>query len=392
MGLFSLLFENKEGDLVDMASGIYAAKLAQMSAKELAVEKCIDLISKTIARLEFKVYKYDATDKKVKSTINDIYYRLNIRPNDNADGTTFWKDVIRKLIKDNEALVVIINTKLYLAESFDKTDEVIYSKKFKNIHIKTLNGDNQYKLTGTYKMDDVFYFSLGDSQINRMLNTFMDEYSKLIAFAAFDYKFKNGKKFRIKFPQGSGSTIKSKETGQKAYTTEEYIQMIADDLFSSDPAILNIPGNIELNNIIGDTAKTSEDYRKLIEGAFSYVATSFNIPVDIMMGNKTDKSTSNIDLITNALMPYIEIIEDSINAKISSKEEYLAGNKIRIDRTKIQHISIVDISKDSEALFRIGFSHNDIREIGGLEPLNETWANDHYITKNYTNEKGGENK
>ncbi|GEM_PF-2003363 len=392
MGIFSMFFENKDGVLIDAASGLYSAKLAQLSAKELAVEKCVDLISKTISRLEFKVFKYDDKTKQVKSITDDIYYRLNIRPNDNADGTTFWKDVVRKLIIKNEALVIILNSKLYLAETFDKTDEVVFAKKFKNIHLKTLNGDNLYKMSRTFSMDEVFYFSLGNSQITNMLEVFMNEYSKLIAFAAFDYKFKNGKKFRIKFPGGGGTQIRSKETGEKTYSASEYIQIIANDLFSDDPAILNIPGNIEINNLITDSAKTSEDYRKLIDGAFNYVASTFNIPVDIMLGNKTDKSTSNVDMITNAIMPFLEIIEDGINAKISTKEEYISGSKVRIDRTKILHTSIIDISKDSEALFRIGFSHNDIREIGGLEPINEEWANEHYITKNYTKEKGGEEK
>lgn len=392
MGIFSMFFENKDGVLIDAASGLYSAKLAQLSAKELAVEKCVDLISKTISRLEFKVFKFDSKSKKINSVTDDIYYRLNIRPNDNADGTTFWKDVVRKLIKENEALVIILNSKMYLAETFDKTDEVIFAKKFKNIYVKTLNGDNLFKMTRSFSMDEVFYFSLGNSQITRMLDVFMNEYSKLIAFAAFDYKFKNGKKFRIKFPGGGGTQIRSKETGEKTYSASEYIQIIANDLFSDDPAILNIPGNIEINNLITDSAKTSEDYRKLIDGAFNYVASTFNIPVDIMLGNKTDKSTSNVDMITNAIMPFLEIIEDGINAKISTKEEYISGSKVRIDRTKILHTSIIDISKDSEALFRIGFSHNDIREIGGLEPINEEWANEHYITKNYTKEKGGEEK
>ena len=232
------------------------------------------MISKTISRLEFKVFKFDSKSKKINSVTDDIYYRLNIRPNDNADGTTFWKDVVRKLIKENEALVIILNSKLYLAEKFDKTDEVIYAKKFKNIQVKTLNGDNLYKMSRSFSMDEVFYFSLGNSQITRMLEIFMNEYSKLIAFAAFDYKFKNGKKFRIKFPGGGGTQIRSKETGEKTYSASEYIQIIANDLFSDDPAILNIPGNIEINNLITDSAKTSEDYRKLIDGAFNYVAST----------------------------------------------------------------------------------------------------------------------
>jgi len=389
MGVFNFLFTNKDGEIIDIASALYDMKLNQLAAKELAVEKCIDLISKTIARLEFKVY--EKKNDKVESVINDVYYQLNIRPNDNADGTTFWKDVIRKLIIKKEALVVILNSKLYLAETFEKTNEVVFQKTFKNVYVKTLNNDTSYKLNKSFKMDDVFYFSMGESEIVKLLDSFFVEYGKLIAFAALDFKLKNSKKFRAKFPNGA-NIISNDGSGEKKFTAKEYLDLIAKDLFSDDPAIINIPGNLELINMMGDNAKTSEDYRKLIEGAFTTVATAFNIPVDIMLGNKTDKSTSTTDLVTNAYLPFIEILEDGINSKIVTKEEYLNGSKVRIDRTKIQHISIVDISKDSEALFRIGFSHNDIREIGGLELINEPWANEHYVTKNYTSEKGGEKK
>lgn len=389
MGVFNFLFTNKDGEIIDIASALYDMKLNQLAAKELAVEKCIDLISKTIARLEFKVY--EKKNDKVESVINDVYYQLNIRPNDNADGTTFWKDVIRKLILKKEALVVILNSKLYLAETFEKSNEVVFQKTFKNIYVKTLNNDTSYKLNKSFKMDDVFYFSMGESEIVKLIDSFFVEYGKLIAFAALDFKLKNSKKFRAKFPNGA-NIISNDGSGEKKFTAKEYLDLIAKDLFSDDPAIINIPGNLELINMMGDNAKTSEDYRKLIEGAFTTVATAFNIPIDIMLGNKTDKSTSTTDLVTNAYLPFIEILEDGINSKIVTKEEYLNGSKVRIDRTKIQHISIVDISKDSEALFRIGFSHNDIREIGGLELINEPWANEHYVTKNYTSEKGGEKK
>ncbi len=390
MGLFSFLIENRNGELIDFASGLYDLKLNQIAAKELAIEKCIDLISKAIARLEFKVY--ENVNGKINSIKNNVYYQLNIRPNDNADGTTFWKDVIRKLIKDKEALVVIMGSKLYLADTFDKSNDVIYSKTFKNVHVKTLNNDTSYKLNKNFKMDDVFYFSLGESEISRLIDNFFIDYGKLIAFASLDFKLKNSKKIRVKFPGNNPNVISNDGTGEKKFTTKEYLDLIAKDLFSDDPALISIPGNIELTNLMGDNAKTSEDYRKLIEGAFNTVASAFNIPIDIMLGNKTDKSTSTTDLVTNAYLPFIEIIEDGVNSKIVTKEEYLNGSKVRIDRTKLQHVSIIDISKDSEALFRIGFSHNDIREIGGLEPINEPWANEHYVTKNYTNEKGGENK
>lgn len=389
MGLFSFLFQTSDGSLIDYSSELIALKAAELRAKEFAIEKCIGMIANAISKLEINVYKQN--NGKVKSIRDNTYYRLNVRPNPNEDATTFFKNVVWKLLREGDALVVQEGPYMYLAESFDMGSQILFPKTFTNVKLRTLNEEETYTMNRVYRMDDVFYFSLGESKIKHMLDELFMEYGKMLAFASLDFKIKNGRKFRLKAPQNL--TIKVEGT-EKQLTIKEYVKMVATDLFSDDPAIISLPEAIDISSLsgAGSDSKTSQDYRDLLKNAFEIVAMAYDIPADIFLGNKTDKSTSSPDMINNAIAPILEIFEDGINSKLFSQEEYLKGSKISIERTKLQHTSILDFSKEAESLFRIGFSHNEIRRMGGLEDIDEPWANEHYVTKNYTNEKGGENK
>lgn len=76
------------------------------------IESAIEMIAKTIAKVDFQYY--DGNQK----VINEVYYTLNVVPNCNDTGTTFWMRVVRKLFRENECLIVILGKKLYLAKSF----------------------------------------------------------------------------------------------------------------------------------------------------------------------------------------------------------------------------------------------------------------------------------
>ena len=121
---------------------------------------------------------------------------------------------------------------------------------------------------------------------------------------------------------------------------------------------------------------------------------SFNIPLDIFYGNKTDKSTSTTDFITFGVLPHLQIFEDGLNSKIIEKEAYLNGEHIKVNRFNMQHRDILDSAINMDKLFADGYSHNEINEIVGLSQIDEPWADEHYITKNYENVnsilKGGE--
>ena len=84
------------------------------------------------------------------------------------------------------------------------------------------------------------------------------------------------------------------------------------------------------------------------------------------------------------------MISNEFNRKYFKKEQYLQGTYLKVDTSTIEHINIFDVSNSLDVLMRIGFSNNELRTKIKEPKLNEKWADEHYITKNYSNAEGGD--
>ncbi len=51
----------------------------------------------------------------------------------------------------------------------------------------------------------------------------------------------------------------------------------------------------------------------------------------------------------------------------------------------MKYFDILESSTSMDKLFSNGYSHNEINEFIGLPRIDEEWADEHYITKNYQN-------
>lgn len=71
-------------------------------------------------------------------------------------------------------------------------------------------------------------------------------------------------------------------------------------------------------------------------------------------------------------------------------DDYKKGEYIEFNKQNMFHKDILDNANGIDKLTGDGFSRNEINDIIGLPQINEDWANEHHITKNYANVKGGE--
>src|SRR5690554_4842821 len=92
------LFNKHNGSLkLDTPAGEITAEIFY---KELAMNAAINLIANTISNAEFLTYE---RGKEVKK---ENYYLFNVEPNQNKSANKFWRDVIYKLVFENECLIV----------------------------------------------------------------------------------------------------------------------------------------------------------------------------------------------------------------------------------------------------------------------------------------------
>ncbi|PKM75926.1 MAG: hypothetical protein CVU90_15205 [Firmicutes bacterium HGW-Firmicutes-15] len=355
----------------------------EFEAQTIAMEKAIDMIANTISKCEFRHYAIEGG--KVKEKFDEEYYTLNVRPNPNDDGTAFWKRVTKKSFQDYEtgALVVIHNNGLYLADSFEVNDKVLVSKTYSNVTI------GNYKLNKTFSADDVILVKQNNDEIAKLMQKYYANMDTMISYALNDYRQKNGMKIIAKMP---GKWKVKKENEDVEIDAQTYLNTTLRGLFEGDNVGIPVDKSIELQ-ILGEKIpnKDSTDFRNLIRHVFEDVATAFHIPRDVFFGTKTEKSTSMTDFLTFAVDNPIQVLEDALNGHMIEKEKYIKGERIVIDKLRIQHFDVIDSAVAMDKYFAIGFSHNEIRRWLSMPRVEEDWADEHHVTKNYSEStKGGE--
>lgn len=356
----------------------------------LAEAHAIDLIAKAIAKCEVQVF--EKKEGKIKETKNDLYWRLNIQPNFNESGTSFIYKLVTKLLTNKKALVIINknidNSKLlYIADDFKASETILYEKYFSDIILSDDEG-NSINLNKRYGPENTIYYSLKNSELTTANNNFKRNSSKLLNTISKNFIKSNTPKWRLKNPGGQPAMIDI-ET-KKPISYEEYKKKITEGLLSEEEAIVLLSEEFELINLNKDANKSLSDYKDEVEQISNTVARMWNIPLDIFYGNKTEKSTSNNDFITFAVSPYFKILEDGFNISLVGKKDYLKGEYVKFNKTNLNYKDILESANGIDKLRGDGFSRNEINKLLDLPKIDEKWADEHYITKNFGNVKGGE--
>lgn len=374
-----VLFNKKVGEqLVDV---LIERKATNLKIGELAIENAIGMIAKTISKSEFKIYR--KVKKKIVEEKGHQYYTLNIKPNVNETATVFWFNAIRKMFLEGKALIVCINDQLFLANSFDCSEIVLTESVFSNVEIYS-NG-NTYRLNKVFKRSECIYLENPNKRVVELIDIFNEEYASYVQLAVNGYRNSSIGKFSLKVP----TQLSIKQADGKIVTSNDYAETIKQKLKTDETEITVLPGQIDLDRMNKDVNKNGDDIVKLTDTVFNYTAFSFDIPIDVFIGKTTEKSNAQNDYITFSIEPIIEIINDALNSFYFTENEYLSGEKIEIDKTSIKHYDILDVANNLDKLFAIGFSHNDICRFVGLNTVDEAWADERHVTKNYGTEKGG---
>lgn len=375
MAFFDFLHKKEEHFL-----DIFLSQTAEeLKIKELMIEHAIDLIAKTIAKSEIQVFR--SKGNNIEKTVDSIYYKLNIRPNPNQDGTTFMYNLVAQLLRENEALVVkLSNDDLFIADRWETSEDVLRGKTYYDIVIFD-SELKEYKLNRTFDADDAIYMSLGDNKIKKVLEGFYKGYAEMITASVTGFKSSHYRKYLLKLPTKM-VPLTNFETNEKV-DLKTYTEAVTAGLLEDKDSVTALSSSFDLEEITKPDFQKSDDSRAMIKDFGDKVAMAFNIPLDVYYGAKTERADGTNDFITFAVMPILNIIEDAFNAKLMSEESYLKGERFKFNTFTMKHFDIMDVANSLDKLFAIGWSHNDLREIIGLPIIEEEWADRHHVTKNY---------
>lgn len=337
--------------------------------RELAFWTCVNKIANAISKCEFKTYYRGVEVKKQE------YYLWNVEPNRNQNSAAFLTKLIGKLYRNNEVLVVEIQGQLLVADSFEKISYAVYDDVFKNVTI----GDLTFKKT--FYQKEVLYWELNSEDMKKLVNGIYTSYNELLAYASAAYQRS----------RGSRGILNIDAQAQAADDFSETLQDLMNNyfkrFFTSSNAVLPLYDGYNYTDIGSKTysSESTRDIKAMADDVFDFTARAFSFPPSLAKGDVQDTEKATDELLTFCIDPLAHMLMDEINRKRNGLEGFLRGDSIKIDTTTVKHIDIFDIATPVDKLISSGaFTINHILRILGEPEIEEDWADQHFITKNYS--------
>lgn len=385
--LGNIIFGDKKNNKVPITCASMDI-LGEIYIRELAFNLVVNKIANAISKCQMNIY----TDKKRDR--NEEWYRWNVSPNPNQSAPAFWAKLIYQLYDNNEALIIPINGNLYVADSFIVNKQyAFYDYRFESIQI------DDFSLSRAFRQNEVFYFQLNNKKMVTYLNGTMTLYTGLIKAAYSSYMASNGNKGFLKISQFAE---------QEDDFQEYFNQLVNEDFkkfFESSNAVMPLYEGYEYESLGNTGTQTNtRDIKALIDDVIQTTANAFNMPTSIAIGNVQDTSKAIDEFLTFCIDPLIRILEAEITRKSFTQSQVINGSYVKFDTTAIKHIDLLDVATAIDKLISSGcFTINDIRKTIGADEIDEPWANQFFMTKNYstiedlmnqlnnpTNTKGGD--
>ncbi|MDF1997589.1 phage portal protein [Peribacillus frigoritolerans] len=358
---------------------MFIEKTDRIHMKRLALDTCIAFLGRTISQSEFRV-------KNGKQFVNDeLYYRLNIRPNKNMTASTFWETFVNKLVYDNECLIIQSDDgDLLIADDFTHNEYAVYEDTFTNVMVK------DYLFKRSFLQNEVIHLKYRNEKLQPMIDGLFADYGDLFGRILNSQKRKN----QIR------GTVDMDLISAKTEAAQAQLQMFIDNMYKAvnekDIAIIPQQKGFEYKEHASGNANAPgvDEVNKVTNGFLDQVAMAIGIPISLLHGTMADveKVTKNYKLFT--VNPLLKKISDEANVKFFEQKEYLDGQRIEIK--SISYQSIFDLATSIDKLISSSaFTGNEIRLEVGYEASEDPNLDKHYITKNYAEmqtDEGGENE
>lgn len=338
--------------------------------KKWALDTCINHIARTISQTKFEII-----DSESKDTSSTTHYKLNVRPNTDESAATFWQKVIRKLIYDNEVLIVVTDSKdLIIADDFVREEYALYDDIFNYIVV------GEFEFERSFRMSEVIYLEYNNESITNMLMGLFSDYGDI--FGRMIKSNLTNNQIRATLSMDTNVALKT--------TTNEEMQKFINKAYkafeSNDIAIVPVQKGYEYkehsSNNGTKTSSQIEDMAKVPSQLLSYVARNLGIPVGLINGDTADIEAMTNNYMKFCINPIIEKITDELNAKLFSERGYKEGKRIKA--ISIDQKGPLEVSEAVDKLIASGsFNRDEIRVLTGFEPIGSEEMQKFIITKNY---------
>jgi len=346
----------------------YASVVVDIYIREMAFWSAVNLIANAVSKCEFKTF---VNGKETKAR---EYYLWNLEPNKNQNSSVFLHKLIAELYRHNECLVIEQNGQLLVADSFTRKPYALLEDVFTQVTV----GD--FTFNRSFVQSEILYFKLSERNIRKVIAALYESYGKLIEYSMKAYQKSRGTKGIFEYDTMPVAGTKEREAFD-ALINEKIGKWL-----NGDAAALPLGKGQKWHELQHKTYsnESTRDIRAQIDDIFDFTARGFGIPPALMRGDVQGTSDAVDQLLTFCIDPLLDQLQEEANRKRSGYEGFVAGTYIQIDSKTIKHIDLLSVASSIDKLIGSGsFCINDIRKAVGEPEIDEPWAKQHFITKNY---------
>lgn len=375
MDLFSMFKRNKE--IADMLDFEFISDTSERAyLKKMAIDTVLNFVARTMSSAQFRFKE----NGKLKNS--DWERVLNVRPNSDCSATDFWEKFFYKLLNDNEVLVVKSDdNQLLIADSFMRTEYAVYEDTFSGVIVK------DYQFNKVFKMSEVIYMEYNNAKLEDFTLGLFADYGELFG-RILEVSMRNNQ-IRASVGVDATGSINNNGTFEKLNT---YINNLYKTFKTSSVAIVPQTKGFsyeEYTNKMGVSNQSLNELNDMVKSLVADVARWVGVPTALILGENADLDSNLKAYRDLCLNPLKRKLQDELNAKLIDIKEYKKG--LHIEVSNILPKDPLEYSEQADKLINAGiFTPNEVRELFEQQRKDLPELDKHYITKNYSNLKGGE--
>lgn len=302
---------------------------------------------------------------------NELWYRLNYDPNPNQSASQFWNAFMEHLCREGEALIVPIDGRFYVADSFAQQKNQLRDNVFTSVSVET------YGYSRDFQARDCMYFRLNDKNISAYVEQTLGQYAQLMASAVSDYRNTSGQKYKVVLDRAPTGT--RNDEGD----TQAMLQANLKTFISNANAVYMETKGQHLEPVKIENRTEPSDITELRKEIYDSAAIAFKIPRSVMYGDMTNMGDLVDTMLMFAVDPEAQMLSDELTRKNYSMAEVCKGCKVKVDTTTIKHVGIFDVAQSAMNLVSSGvLTIDDVLEALGRERVCDEVTSSRMMTKN----------
>ena len=370
MGFLDAIFKRNSELSFMFDTEFFVSASTRIHMKHLAVETCANFLARTISQSEFRVKTNGAYVK------DDLYYKMNVRPNKNQSATEFWEQVIINMIYDNEVLIIQSDDEdLLIADDFTHNEYAVYEDTFTDVTI----GDYTFKRV--FKQSEVLHMRYANKNLQPLIDGLYKDYADLFSNVLGSQKRKN----QIRSTVSVDSSVA--KDAEKMGKLQAYIDKVYKSIRkNTDVALVpEQPGFTYKEHASGTSNQSVDEINKVTNGFLDQIAMAIGIPAGLLHGDLAGVKEITKSYTVFTVKPMLKKIRDECNSKFFTMKEYLSGSFLEVKIASYE--SIFDLAVAIDKLVSSGtFNRREIRGEAGFDTPDSEEFDKFYITKNYMEE------